>query len=231
MEVKLDNIFLKSERIHTFVGPSDAGKSKLLYYIMKNYSNQAVLYIQNVNDFFLMKTVKEELKFSILEKSYQNDIIIKTLNSVGMKEEYLDKKISKLSLSEKCKIELASILLQDKELILLDDPTVYLDKKEINNLIKLLKQLKKDGKTIVIATQNLEFALEVCDDICLYHHDIIYFDEKYEAMKNMVLFEKENLSIPPTLSFTNKVKSKKNISIGYRLDINDLIKDIYRNVT
>lgn len=229
MEIKLDKIFFKSEKIHAIVGPSNSGKTKLLSYIWKNYLEQTSVYIQNVNDFFLMKTVKEELNFSNLQKSYQNDILDIML-LVGLEEKDLDRKINTLTLSEKSKLELACVLLQNKDIILLDEPTIYLDQKEKQNLIKLLKKLKRN-KTIVITTKDLAFALEVCDDICLYHNEILYFDVKNEAMKNMDWFEKEELSIPPTLEFSNKVKNKKNISIGYRLEINDLIKDIYRNVT
>ena len=229
MEIKLDKIFFKSEKIHAIVGPSNSGKTKLLSYIWKNYLEQTSVYIQNVNDFFLMKTVKEELNFSNLQKSYQNDILDIML-SVGLEEKDLDRKINTLTLSEKSKLELACVLLQNKDIILLDEPIIYLDQKEKQNLIKLLKKLKRN-KTIVITTKDLAFALEVCDDICLYYNEILYFDIKNEAMKNMDWFEKEELSIPPTLEFSNKVKNKKNISIGYRLEINDLIKDIYRNVT
>lgn len=229
MEIKLDKIFFKSKKIHVIVGSSNSGKTKLLSYIWKNYLEKTSFYTQNVNDFFLMKTVKEELNFSNLQKFNQNNIIDIIL-SVGLKEKDLDRKINTLTLSEKSKLELACILLQNKDIILLDEPTIFLDQKEKQNLIKLLKKLKRN-KTIVITTKDLAFALEVCDDICLYHNEILYFDVKNEAMKNMDWFEKEKISIPPTLEFSNKVKNKKNISIGYRLEINDLIKDIYRNVT
>ncbi len=229
MEIKLDKIFFKSKKIHVIVGSSNSGKTKLLSYIWKNYLEKTSFYTQNVNDFFLMKTVKEELNFSNLQKFNQNNIIDIIL-SVGLKEKDLDRKINTLTLSEKSKLELACILLQNKDIILLDEPTIFLDQKEKQNLIKLLKKLKSN-KTIIITTKDLSFALEVCDDICLYHNKILYFDVKNEAMKNMNLFEKEKISIPPTLEFSNKVKNKKNISIGYRLETNDLIKDIYRNVT
>lgn len=231
MEIKIDNTVFKEEKIYTIVGTTKSGKSKFLEYIWNNYMEKTSIYIQNVNDFFLNKTIKEELLLSVPQKNNQNEnkTIKDALKLVGIEDE--NREIKTLSLSEKTKVQLASILIQNKDIILLDEPTIYLDKIEKQNLMKLLKKLKHEHKTIIVATRDVDFALHISDDICLFHHKILYFDEKNEVMKHMDLFEKEGLNIPDVLAFSKKVKDKKNIQIGYRLDINDLIKDIYRNVT
>lgn len=235
MEVKIGdiNLLFETGKIHAIVGPVSAGKSNLLETINKKYINSSIsFYNQDVNQYFLFDTVKQELLSSVSEESTENKekMILDALNKVDMDSTFVNRKINTLSLSEMRRIQLASILLQNKQYILLDDPTLYLDEREKKNLIHLLKPLKKE-KNIIIATRDLSFALNLCDDICLFNHKIIYFDQKNEAMKHMELFEKEKLCIPFPIMFSMKVKKEKNISIGYRLDIYDLIKDIYRNVT
>ena len=116
--------------------------------------------------------------------------------------------------------------------VILDEPILGFDsknKKEFISLIRILKNRYK--KTIIIATNDVDF-LHKCVDkvIVLQDGKIVMQGNKYEIFCNTKELKKYGILAPKIISFSDKVKNKKNIKIGYRDDINDLIKDIFRNI-
>lgn len=70
--------------------------------------------------------------------------------------------VESLSGGEAQRVAIARALAMDKDIILFDEPTSALDRENINNLIGLLKDLKRD-KTILIITHDEEFSFKVAD--------------------------------------------------------------------
>ena len=99
-------------------------------------------------------------------------------------------------------------------------------------MIYLLKKLKnKYHKLIIIVSQDMEFIHKVCDDIYVLNQGkIVLYGNKFDVFSKQKLLKKINVDVPNIISFENLVLQKKNIQIGYRDEINDLIKDVYRYV-
>ena len=151
---------------------------------------------------------------------------------VGLDQSYLNKNPFKLSNGEKRKLALAEVLILNPKVILLDEPTIGLDSKSKNDILKLLRLLKnRYNKTIIIATHDIEFIHKIVDYIyVLDNKEIVMEGDKYSIFKQEKKLNKIGIRVPYTISFSNKVLESKKIKIGYRDDINDLIKDIYRYV-
>lgn len=77
------------------------------------------------------------------------------LKRLGLQEEQLDAPFATLSGGEKQRLMLAQILLMDKELIVLDEPTVGLDPSNRRKVVKLLCGLK--GRTVVVVSHDPEW--------------------------------------------------------------------------
>lgn len=98
------------------------------------------------------KTVKENL--NIIKKNNRTNYTIKqVLRKVGL-ENKLNSKVYTLSGGEQQRIALARLYLKKCDLILADEPTGSLDSKNANIVMKILKQLNNDGKTIIIVTHD-----------------------------------------------------------------------------
>ena len=152
---------------------------------------------------------------------------------VGLSSDYLDKKIENLSKGEKTLVSIASILAFNPKVILLDEPTNSLDYEYKNKIIKLLKMLKnKYNKTILISSHDIDFVLKVTDNVFVIDDGkIVLSGDKYEVLSDFDVLNKVGLKCPQILEFSNTVKIKKNMKIGYRDEVNDLLKDIYRYVS
>lgn len=98
------------------------------------------------------KTVKENLKF--IRKDCKTSLTIEeALKIVGL-EEKLNKKVYTLSGGEQQRVALARLMLKKCDVILADEPTGSLDKRNAQDVLNILKQLNEQGKTIILVTHD-----------------------------------------------------------------------------
>lgn len=103
--------------------------------------------------------------------SADNSAVAKALADVGM-EHYADRLLGTLSDGERQKVMLARALAQDTPLIILDEPTAFLDvagKYEIN---RLLRSLADNGHTIILSTHDIASSVEAADTIWVVDHSL-----------------------------------------------------------
>lgn len=106
--------------------------------------------------------------------------IRKTIKKVGL-DPYDKKHVGKYSLGMKQRLGIAQAIMEDPELLLLDEPLSGLDVYGIREMRALFKELKKAGKTIVIATHNREDVAELCDSIHQMNLGKIYEASDFES--------------------------------------------------
>ena len=82
-------------------------------------------------------------------------------------EELAEQPLSQLSGGQRQKAYIAMALAQDAQVLLLDEPTTYLDVAHQLQLLKLLRQLAQEGKTVVTVLHDLQSALQNADHILL----------------------------------------------------------------
>lgn len=158
-----------------FSGPSGKGKTTLLHIIgliepvdegeilidgqtlkknrekRKFFSEKVGFLFQN---FALIenKTVKENLEL-IREKSRTSYTIGEVLERVGMADK-ADRKVFTLSGGEQQRVALARLFLKKCSIILADEPTGSLDAKNAEIVMKILMELNKSGKTVILVTHD-----------------------------------------------------------------------------
>lgn len=248
----------KSNMINAIIGKNGCGKTTILELldgllvpingyikIGKNkfdnsgicrYRSDIGFLFQIPEEQFFHSTVYKEVEFALKCFNFGKDIIydkvIDSINLVGLDESYLNKNPYKLSNGERRKVALASVLAFDPKIIILDEPTVGLDNISKENFMKLIKSLKNDyGKTIIIVSHDINFLHKFVDYVFLIKNGKVFLEgEKYEVLSNEKAMSECGLIVPRVLHFSNLVLYKKNVKIGYRDEVNDLIKDVYRYV-
>ncbi len=98
------------------------------------------------------------------EKRKEN--IIKYTKMLDM-ESYLKDEISSFSHGMKQKVALASALVHEPNILIMDEPFVGLDPKAVYDLKTIMKEMCKDGKTVFFSTHILDVAEKLCDRVAI----------------------------------------------------------------
>ena len=259
MELKLDKVSYKDKlknvsyefeegKITSVISSSGGGKTLLSYLIsgvektisgeiICTYQGREIGYIfQNAEESFIFNSVREEIIFGLRRYNYKTDNLNKriedSLKLVGLPLEYLDKSPFELSSGEKELLAIAVVLALNPKLIIIDEPTIYLDNRRKEYLIKLLKKLKNNyNKTIIIFSSDIEFILKVTDNyLLLKNGKISSFGVNKDLLISSDKIKRAGVEVPKIIDFINTVEKKKNINLEMTFDIKELMKDIYRNV-
>ena len=83
-----------------------------------------------------------------------------------------DDKVSAYSYGMKQRLGIAQTLLHNPKIIVLDEPNNGLDPNGISDMIKLIKKLKDDGKTICLSTHNLKDVEQICTDFTIFKNGV-----------------------------------------------------------
>lgn len=188
---------------------------------------------ENPNEFLFNKRVIDELNFGIKYFKYklnkQSIRIQEALTLVGLTEDYLYKEVNSLSLNEKKRLSIASSLIFNPSIIVLEEPIMFLTYKDKEKLIKLIYTLKtKYKKTIIIITKDTNLPYEVSDEVLLFSDGELVESGGKELLTQDKLISKIKCDIPEIVKFIN-VSNKMNANLTYTSNILDLIKEVYRN--
>lgn len=239
------SVTFNNSKINVIIGKSGSGKTTLLellsglilpskgeiQIISKKNNLQPYLLFKNPSNQFLRRTVRRELELSIshFDRYKRLKEISSVLKKVGLDDSYLDKNPLNLSHSERYKIMLASLLISDSSIVLLDEPTIGLDTQNKQQLIRIIRSLKRKNKMVIIASNDIEFIYKIADYVYVLNSGkIILEGNKYEVFTNSKFYKK--FQVPKIVEFTSKVQAK-GVKLDYRDDTKDLMKDVYRHVT
>jgi len=252
--IKNLNLLIKEKYITSIIGTNRSGKTNILNLIyginkledgeIKIDNNIIDIYtkkselteirkdisylIEDYNSLLFSVNILEDIKYSI--DNIDNKKLEELLNLFNLKNDILYKNYAELSNGEKKKILLIKIILEDKKIILLDNPNTGLDYKSKETLIKLLKREKRNGKTIIITSLDENFLLRVSDTVAIiYNGKVLIYDDKYKILEKEKVLEKVNMKVPNILRIQKRIKDTKNIEFRYKNNINDLLKDVCKN--
>ncbi|SHH23096.1 ABC transporter ATP-binding protein [Tepidibacter thalassicus] len=144
---------------------------------------------QNPNDYLFNDSVYEELKYTLDNKGIKDyGIIEKILNDLDIYR-YKDINPRDLSGGERQRVAIASILVMEPDILILDEPTRGLDKDLKEKLGNLILDLKRKGKTIILVTHDVEFTSKFCDRACLiFDGNIAQIGSKYDVLTSGIYY-------------------------------------------
>ena len=111
-----------------------------------------------------------------------------------------DKKVYDMSVSEKQTLEIVKVLYRGADILILDEPTAVLTPQETEKLFSVIRNMKADGKAVIIITHKLHEVLSISDRVAIlrkgeYVGDIATKDADEAKLTEMMVGEKVELNI------------------------------------
>ena len=233
---------IKRGRKVGIIGNNGCGKTTLLREILKGESENVKIANKVTIGYFDQSQKILQKEKSILENvtencSYNQGFVRINLDNFGFKGDTVYKIVSSLSGGEKVKIALCKILLSDNNLLILDEPTNYLD---IKAMEALEKSLINTEKTVIIACHDRKFIENICDFIIeITNNCVITFDGSYKEYINeknkpktskvekdnkekLMLMENKLSEVISLLAMEKDISKKEKLEHKY----NELLKNI-----
>jgi len=124
------------------------------------------LVFQDPEQQLIAATVAEDVSYGLcnlhLPEAEIREKVRRTLEAFGLSE-WADTPVHHLSLGQKRRVGLAGVMVMEPELLLLDEPTSYLDPWQTEAFVRQLERIHAAGTTIVMATHDLDFAYAWAD--------------------------------------------------------------------
>lgn len=226
------NIEIERGRIVAIIGANGAGKTTLLKHLngllkptrgkvivngfdtrdktVAELSKYVGIVFQNPLHQFFTETVLEEAMVAAKIRGLQN-VHKRAINMLKIfkLDHLIDKSPYELSVGEQRRLAIASILIYDPPIIALDEPTAGLDRGLKNELAKILKNLAKNGKTIIIATHDIDFLTRIHIDKTIVMNDgkIVLQGSTRDVLYNHEILLKSRITPPHIVELVKKLFS------------------------
>jgi ATP-binding cassette subfamily F protein uup len=173
------------------LGVNGVGKSTLLKLLVSELeptsgiiykkNNIKIAYLPQETNFVLGNTILEEIQRITKTKEEEAFNMKSILNKLGLDDH--SRIIKELSGGEKKRLALACTLITPADLIILDEPTAFLDIANRFIITQLLQKIAHEwGKLIIFSTHDLQLAIDMCDKIWLMAGDGFYDNTPQQLM-------------------------------------------------
>ncbi len=251
---------LKQNSIHALLGENGAGKSTLVKILCGVYQpDEGSIYLDKQKHIISDPTSSLQLGISaihqesvmfdeltVMENIFIGNHIVKKNKLVDWyamekkTKELLsnleadikpDEKIKDLSIAQRHIVQISRSLVHDADIVIMDEPTASLSQKEIEELYSIIRNLKKQNKSIIFISHKLDEVLEICDEFTVLRDgevintDLISNTNKDQLITNMAgreisqIFPKKHVIIEQEILKVKNLYKKtqfKNINFNLR---------------
>lgn len=211
--VAVDNITLKVKQGEIFglLGPNGAGKTttiKMISSLLRPTSGsiqvagvdavlqptRALRHLGTVltgeRSVYWKLTGRENLEYFAALYGIPTKVAKARINELLVRfqlEKRADENVEKYSTGMRQRICLAKALLAEPDLLILDEPTAGLDPQSARNLRDIIREIKQEGRTVLLTTHYMEEADQLCDRIAVIDHgSIIALDDPLSLKRILV---------------------------------------------
>ena len=251
---------LKKGEIHALLGENGAGKSTLMSVLFGLYqpeegiikkdgkevkidspNDATALHIGMVHQHFKLIEVfsvldniilgAEDTKWGFLSEKAARKKVTELSEKYGLHVD-LDAKVEDISVGMQQRTEILKMLYRDNEILIFDEPTAVLTPQEIDELMAIMKNLAKEGKSILFISHKLNEIMEVSDRVTVlrkgkYVATVNTKDTNKQELSNMMVGRPVQLEVKKDEAKpTDVVLSVRNMSVMSHIHKSEAVKNV-----
>ena len=257
-----DDITLQLRRgeIHALLGENGAGKSTLMSVLFGLYQpekgeirkNGQVVKINNPNDatalgigmvhqhfklvdvFTVLDNIilgAEDTKMGFIQKKEAREKVKNLSERYGLKVD-VDAKVEDITVGMQQRVEILKMLYRDNEILIFDEPTAVLTPQEIEELMSIMKNLRKEGKSILFISHKLNEIMAVADRVTVlrkgkYVGTVNTCDTNKQELSNMMVGRPVQLEVvKEEAKPTDVVLSVRDLCVPSHLHKKDAVHNV-----
>lgn len=170
-------------------------------------SKNIILVFQHPEHMLFEETVEKELTFCarMQEVPFSEEHITEVLEHYHLEKERETFPLN-LSMGKKHMLTILSVLFSSADVIILDEPTLGMDGFLIEDLEKMIADLKAAGKTIIMISHEIPLVFRVSDyAVILNKGEKLFEGTKEKLVEREDIFEKINIMLPPVVQLSKKL--------------------------
>lgn len=157
------DVNIKNKLIEILTGKAQLSNGEIRYDGDKIDCRQHIGFMFIEPSLYGRLTVEEMLNFT--KRLYSSMISLSEVLEKVQLDHKKRVKINKLTYSEKKRVQLACLIIQDREVLILDEPDQNLDVESRRVYLSIIEQLRKSSKVVLVLTSNMESALTAADQV------------------------------------------------------------------
>ena len=255
---------LKRGEIHALLGENGAGKSTLMSILFGMYQpdageirkNGEVVSIKDPNDatalgigmvhqhfklidvFTVLDNIilgAEDTKLGFLKKKEARAKVLDLSQRYGLKVD-LDAKVENITVGMQQRVEILKMLYRENEILIFDEPTAVLTPQEIDELMKIMKNLAAEGKSILFISHKLNEIMAVADRVTVLRKGqcigtVETKDTNQQALSNMMVGRPVQLEVIKSEAKPGDVVlAVKDLCVHSKLHKKDAVHNVTFNV-
>ena len=161
---------------------------------------------------FVENKVYDEVAFSLrVRRVGEEEVQERVMNILRMfsLERYIEANPFSLSQGEKRRLSVATMLVVEPDILILDEPTFGQDERNSRYIMQLLRKLNEQGKTIIMITHDMKLVAKYAKSVAvMLDGKIIYEGTVDELFENPQIMERAKLLRPPLIQLSIKIRDK-----------------------
>lgn len=223
------NLNIKRNKITSIIGPNGSGKSTLIKILVglldyngkiqidglplskaniKEIRKNIGIVFENPDNQFVAETVMDDIAFTLENMNYNKKEIKKRIEQIAKKlgiYDILECNPHNLNINQKQLVSLASALVHEPKILILDEALSMLNPVDLDKMLALIKDLNKQGMTIINITHDIEQTLISDNIVVLNDGKIILNDKKENIYKEEKTLNELGFKLPFMVELSNRL--------------------------